>query len=202
MIFQQTSGINYFFYYGTSLFDRVGLQDPYLTAIILGAVNFVATFGGIYLVEKLGRRNLLLLGSFGAFISMMVYASVGSFVFQKHASGGIMIAFTCFFIIFFAIALGPVSFVVVSELYPPRVKTFSMAIATSLNWISNFLIGLLTPTITARIGYKFGYVFAAFMLASTFFVFFLVPETKNKTSDEIDKIYEQEEIKLPDTDNV
>ncbi|KAL6946731.1 hypothetical protein ACO0RG_000896 [Hanseniaspora osmophila] len=202
MIFQQTSGINYFFYYGTSLFDRVGLQDPYLTAIILGAVNFVATFGGLYLVEKLGRKKLLLVGSFGAFVSMMVYASVGSFAFQKHASGGIMIAFTCFFIIFFAIALGPVTFVVVSELYPPRVKTFSMAIATSLNWMSNFLIGLLTPTITARIGYKFGYVFAAFMLASTFFVFFFVPETKNKNSDEIDKMYGKKMNKSSDTENI
>ncbi|KAH3899392.1 related to Hexose transporter HXT14 [Saccharomycodes ludwigii] len=190
MVFQQTSGVNYFFYYGTSLFDSIGSSDPYLTAIILSAVNFGTTLSGISLVDKLGRKKLLFYGSIGCFISMFVYASVGQFCGGAiHVATIIMILFTCLFIISFAITLGPVSFVVISELFPAHCKNLCMAISTLFNWLFNFLIGFFTPIITSKIGFSFGYVFAAFMLISIFFVFFMVPETKGLTSFQIEEIY-------------
>lgn len=195
MAFQQFSGANYFFYYGTSLFKSVGLNDSYVTAIILSVVNFVSTFGGVYFVEKLGRKACLLMGSIGMFICMTIYASLGSFALNSKGVenshvGGAMIAFTCIYIFFFATTTGPVTFVVVSELYPVRVRATSMSIATSMNWISNFLISLFTPFITGAIGFKYGYVFSGCLLASAIFVWFLVPETKNLTSEEIDDLFE------------
>ncbi|CCF56286.1 hypothetical protein KAFR_0A08520 [Kazachstania africana CBS 2517] len=191
MVFQQLSGINYFFYYSTSLFANIGIQDSYITSLILSTVNFFTTFGGIILVERWGRKMCLLVGSVGMFFCMIIYASVGSFVSSNIKSGVIMIVVTCIYIMFFAATTGPVSFVLVSELFPMRTKAISMAICNSMNWMVNFVISMFTPAITSKIGFKYGYVFAGCLLASIVFVITLVPETKNKNEQEIDKIYER-----------
>lgn len=188
MSFQQLSGVNYFFYYGTTIFKRANM-DPYVTSIILSSVNFMATFGGIYMVESLGRKASLLLGSIGMFFCMMIYTSVGGFALSSNASGFVMIAATCVYIVFFATTLGPVTFVLVSELFPMRTKATSMAICSSFNWMFNFLISFLTPVITSRIGFLYGYVFAACLLLSTIFVWLMVPETAKKTEADIDNYY-------------
>ncbi|ODV64394.1 sugar porter family MFS transporter [Ascoidea rubescens DSM 1968] len=190
MSFQQLSGCNYFFYYGTSLFNNVGMEDGFLTAIILGGVNFVCTFLGIYIVERLGRRACLIFGSILMGLCMVVYASVGSFGVQH---GEVMIAFTCFYILGFACTWGPVAFVVVSEIYPIRVKSQAMALATSTNWMFNFVISLVTPFITSKIGYKFGYFFAACLLVSGIFVSIFMPETKGLALEDVDRLYEVSE---------
>lgn len=191
MAFQQLSGANYFFYYGTALFNSIGIEDSYITSILLSSVNFVSTFLGVYLVEKLGRKACLVLGSIGMFISMSIYASVGSFLLQSNATtaGIVMIIFTCVYITFFACTSGPVSFVVISELFPARTKAISMAVCTSVNWICNFLISLCTPYVTEIIGFKFGYVFACFLFISIWFFIFMLKETKNKNIDEVDAMY-------------
>ncbi|EDO16202.1 hypothetical protein Kpol_1014p21 [Vanderwaltozyma polyspora DSM 70294] len=189
MIFQQLSGINYYFYYGTSIFKSVGLDDPYITSILLSSVNFFATFGGIYFVEAIGRKSCLLVGSLGMFCCMMIYSSVGGFVANTPTTGAVLIIFTCVYICFFATTLGPVTYVLVSELFPLRTRAISMAVCTSFNWIFGFLISLFTPVIISKIGFLFGYVFAGCLLASAVFVWFLVPETKNKTEQEIDEMY-------------
>ncbi|CCC70205.1 hypothetical protein NCAS_0E01350 [Naumovozyma castellii] len=189
MIFQQLSGINYFFYYGTTIFAKVGLNDPYTTAIILSSVNFVATFFGIYFVEALRRRTSLVFGSIGMFCCMMIYSSMGSFALNTDGTGITMIVVTCVYIALFAITLGPVTIVLVSELYPMRTKAMSMATCSFANWIMNFLITFLTPLITAQIGFKYGYVFAVCLFFSTCFDWTTVPETKNKTPTEIDNMF-------------
>lgn len=197
MFFQQFSGANYFFYYGTSLFNSVGIEDSYITAIILGLVNFISTFGGVYFVEKFGRKFCLLIGSLGMFTCMVIYSSLGSFNLldsqgeEKISTGAVMIIFTCIYIFFFATTWGPVSFVVVSELYPVRVRATSMAIATSINWLSNFLISLFTPFITSVIGFKYGYVFTGCLFISGVFVAFCVPETKGLNIEQIDELYQK-----------
>lgn len=188
MSFQQLSGINYFFYYGTTIFERTSM-DPYAVTMILSSVNFVATFGGLYTVEALGRRTCLLVGSMGMFVCMLIFASVGNFVQNSDAAFGIMIAATCVYLIFFATTLGPVTFALVSELFPMRTKATSMAICTSFNWIFNFLISFLTPIIAERIGFLYGYFFAGCLLISAVFSWFMVPETKNMTENDIDALY-------------
>lgn len=195
MFFQQASGINYFFYYGSLLFSSVGLSDSYVTALIFSLVNFAGTLLGVYFVGKIGRKSIFLYGCIGGFISMIVYSSLGSFALTlsdgsiSKSVGGCMIAFTCMFIICFAVSLGPITFVLVSELYPIRTKSLSMGIATNCNWLTNFFITLLTPTITQKIGYKYGYVFTFCLAAAIVFTWFLVPETKGLTSKQIDMLY-------------
>lgn len=190
MTFQQLSGINYFFYYGTTLFEKANLNDPYLTSIFLSSVNFVATFGGVYLVEALGRKSCLLLGSLGMFSCMLVYATVGTFALEYGPSGIIMIIFTCVYIVFFATTLGPVSFVVVSELFPMKTRAISMAICSSFNWMFGFMISLLTPVITSKIGFAYGYFFASCLILSAIFVWAMVPETKGKSESDVNTLYE------------
>lgn len=201
MFFQQFGGANYFFYYGTTLFASAGLSDSYITAIVLGAVNFVATFAASWIVEALGRRSTLLFGSVGMFICMIIYTCLGSFALSdgdggdKTLVGGFMIGFTCIYIIFFATTWGPGAFVVVSELYNIRSRAMAMAIATAFNWMSNFLISLFTPYVTKSIGYKLGFVFSGCLLASVAFVWVLVPETKGLRVEQVDKLFAEKDDK-------
>lgn len=200
MAMQQLTGANYFFYYGTTLFDSVGLNDSYVTAIVLATVNCVPTFFSVYLVERFGRKSCLMVGSIGMCMCMIIYASVGGFGLydsngeSKYSSGVTMIVFSCLFIVGFATTWGPVAFVLVSELYPVRVRAVSMAVATAMNWIWNFLISLFTPFITDAIDFKFGYVFGGCLFVAIFIVYFFVPETKGLTNSQIDDIYREGHI--------
>lgn len=105
---QQMTGANFFFYYGTTIFSSVGLNNPFVTQIILGAVNVVTTFPGLYMVEKYGRRICLSLGALWMFICYMVFASLGYFSLENadgtnsSTIGYVMIVFACLFIAAFA----------------------------------------------------------------------------------------------------
>jgi SP family sugar:H+ symporter-like MFS transporter len=140
---QQLTGANFFFYYGTTIFAEVGLSDSFVTATILGAVNFVCTFAGLWVVENVGRRKALIFGGIWMFAMFMVFASVGHF--QLHAgvnektAGTIMIVFACLFIAGYASTWAPMVWVIVGELYPTRYRAKAMGIATSSNWVSFLL---------------------------------------------------------------
>lgn len=121
---QQLTGANFFFYYGTTVFDKIGLSNSFVTSMILGAVNFGTTFIGLYVVENFGRRKSLITGGLWMFVCFMIFASVGHFVFQANMSGttpqetnltktagSVMIAFTCIFIFGYAITWGPIVWV-------------------------------------------------------------------------------------------
>lgn len=197
MSLQQLCGANYFFYYGTTIFKAIGMEDSFATSMIFGAVNFASTFVSFYSVEKFGRRNCLFWGAIAMFVFFIIYASLGTASLypngQNHSSdtsvGKGMIAVTCFFIFSFAITWGPVAFVYCSEIYPLRVKSKCIGLATTGNWFWNFLISLFTPFITGAISFKYGYVFSGCLIFSAFFVFFCVHETKGLSLEQIDQMY-------------
>ena len=196
---QQLTGANYFFYYGTTIFQAVGLSDSFETAIVLGVVNFVSTFFALYFVDHYGRRLCLLWGCVGMVCCYVVYASVG--VTRLHpngmnnptskGAGNCMIVFACFFIFCFATTWAPIAYVVTSETYPLRVRGKAMSIASACNWIWGFLISFFTPFITSAINFSYGYVFMGCMVFAFFFVFFFVPETKGLTLEEVNEMYEE-----------
>ncbi|KAK6204393.1 sugar transporter 1 [Scheffersomyces amazonensis] len=196
---QQLTGINYFFYYGTTIFQAVGLEDSFETSIILGTVNFASTFVGIYIIERLGRRVTLLGGSFWMFVCLLIYACIGSFRLFKdgnytgadtyEASGNAMIFITCLYIFFFASTWAGGVYTIISESYPLRIRSKAMAVATAFNWLWGFLISFFTPFITERIHFYFGFVFAGCLLFSLFYVYFFVSETKGLTLEEVDQLY-------------
>ncbi|KAL3233931.1 putative glucose transporter HXT5 [Nakaseomyces bracarensis] len=196
---QQLTGNNYFFYYGTTIFKAVGLEDSFQTSIVLGIVNFASTFVGLWTVERFGRRKCLLWGSATMAACFVVFASVGVKSLYPHGrdhdsskgAGNCMIVFTCFFIFCFATTWAPIAYVIVSETYPLRVKNRAMAIAVGSNWIWGFLIGFFTPFITTAINFSYGYVFMGCLVFSYFYVFFFVCETKGLTLEEVNEMYEE-----------
>lgn len=122
---QQLTGANYFFYYGTTIFNSIGLSNSYVTAIILGAVNFWCTFPGLYMVEKYGRRPALIIGALWMFVMFIIFASLGHFALgpvgnQSQGVGYGMIVVACLFIAAFASTWGPLVWAVVGEMYPTR----------------------------------------------------------------------------------
>ncbi|RFU26942.1 hypothetical protein B7463_g9382, partial [Scytalidium lignicola] len=194
---QQLTGANYFFYYGTSVFTGVGIQNPYVTAMILGGVNVGSTFLGVYMARHCRRRESLWIGALWQFMCFMVFASVGQFVFKTAAtgsalaktSGTVLIVFACLFIVSFATTWGPLVWACISEMYPYRYRAVAMAFATSANWFWNFMLAFFTPFITGDIDFAYGYVFAGCNLAAFFVVYFFLLESSGKTLEEVDAMY-------------
>ena len=195
---QQLTGDNYFFYYGTTIFQAVGMDDSFETSIVLGIVNFASTSLSLYTVDKFGRRNCLLYGCCGMVACYVVYASVGVTRLwpdgqdqpSSKGAGNCMIVFACFYIFCFATTWAPIAYVVISESYPLRIKGKAMAIASAANWIWGFLIAFFTPFITSAINFYYGYVFMGCMIFAYFYVFFFVPETKGLTLEEVNEMYQ------------
>ena len=118
---QQLTGANFFFYYGTTIFEATGLSNSFVTAMILGGVNFGMTFFGLYVVEKYGRRKSLIVGGIGMTVTFLVFASVGGFSLNYQMpmntpkQGTVMIVFACLFIAFYAVTWGPIIWCIVGE---------------------------------------------------------------------------------------
>lgn len=200
--FQQLTGNNYFFYYGTSIFKSVGLEDSFITSIILGAVNFGSTFVALYSIGQFGRRETLICGSALMSACLLVFSVIGTTVLYPNGYdqptdkqvGCAMVFLTCLFIFIFAITWAPGVFVVVSETYPLRIRSKGMAIATAANWLWGFLIALLTPIIIDHIRFAYGFFFFGCTIAACLFVFFMVPETEGLVLEQVDKLYEHYKI--------
>ena len=188
---QQLTGANFFFYYSTVIFKSTGLSNSYVTSIILGSVNVLATIGGLWVVENVGRRKALMGGAAWMVVCFLIYSLVGTYGLPNtpHESGSVLIVFTCLFIVAFATTWGPLVWAIVGELYPARYRAPCMALATASNWLFNFLISFFTTFITDKIKYWYGMVFGGSCLALFFIVYFFLIESKDRSLEEIDTMY-------------
>ncbi|KAK5660819.1 hypothetical protein OQA88_12188 [Cercophora sp. LCS_1] len=192
---QQLTGVNFFFYYGTTIFRSTGISDSYVTQIILGSVNVVCTFGGLAVVKYCGRRRALITGALVMMMCFLVYSFVGHFALDlenpanSESAGAVLIAFSCIFIAAFATTWGPLVWAVVAELYPAKYRAPAMAFATASNWFWNFMLSFFTRFITDSIDYLYGLVFAFCCAALVVIVYFMVIESKDRGLEEIDTMY-------------
>lgn len=194
---QQLTGANYFFYYGTTVFSGVGIDNSFVTAMILGGVNVGATILGVIMARYFPRRKSLYIAALWQTMCFLVFASVGQFQFKNAAegssqaktSGMVMIIFACLFIVGFASTWGPLVWACIGELFPYRYRAVAMALATASNWMWNFLLAFFTPFITGEINFAYGYVFAGCNLAAFFVVFFFLIESSGRTLEEVDTMY-------------
>ncbi|KAJ5717022.1 hypothetical protein N7488_002668 [Penicillium malachiteum] len=192
---QQLTGANYFFYYGTTVFQGAGIQNSYVTQMILGGVNFGTTFLGLYLIEHYGRRRSLIIGALWMFVCFMVFASVGHFSLDREnpertkSAGIAMVVFACLFILGFASTWGPMVWTIIAELYPSQYRARGMSLATASNWLWNFLLAFFTPFITSAIDFRYGYVFAGCLFLAAGLVYVAVIEGQGRTLEEIDTMY-------------
>lgn len=185
-IFQQITGINTVLYYTTSIFKSAGFgtSAALLSSVGVGAINGVFTVFAIMLVDRLGRKPLLLIGAAGMGISIAAVAAA----FQHKASGMVIMICVLAYVASFALTLGPVVWVVISEIFPTRIRGRGMSVATVLLWVSCYAVSQSFPMLVERKGIPFTYyLYAAVCFVMIAFVAALVPETKGKTLEEIER---------------
>jgi SP family arabinose:H+ symporter-like MFS transporter len=182
--FNQLAGINAILYYLNYIFAMAGFSKVSgdLQAVAVGAMNLVATLLGMSLIDKLGRKTLLLIGGCG----MTFCLSGVAFVFFSHQHQDLLVWFLVAYIAFFAISQGAVIWVYISEVFPNRVRSKGQSLGSSTHWILNFIISLIFPYFAIRFGGGYPFVFFAAMMALMFFVvLFTYPETKGVTLEEM-----------------
>ncbi|XP_038642924.1 solute carrier family 2, facilitated glucose transporter member 4-like [Scyliorhinus canicula] len=182
---QQLSGINAVFYYSTSIFISMGIQQPVYITIGVGIINTAFTVVSLFLVERMGRRTLHLLGLAGmsvcAFIMTISLALLEKLPWMSYISTVAIFGFVAFF----EIGPGPIPWFIVAELFSQGPRPAAMTLAGFANWTSNFLVGMTFQYIVAVCG-PFVFLIFAFLLAGFFvFTYFKVPETRGKTFDQI-----------------
>jgi SP family sugar:H+ symporter-like MFS transporter len=195
MALSQLTGINFIFYYGTQFFKNSGIHDPFLIGLTTNLVNVFSTIPGMILVEKWGRRPILLFGAIGMTFCEFIVAIVGVTA-SSEVANKVLIAFVCFYIFFFACSWGPVGWVVVGEIFPLRYRAKSIACSIASNWIFNWAIGYATPYLVdktpgaAGLGAKVFFVWGTCCVMCTLFVYFFVYETKGLTLEQVDELYD------------
>ena len=138
---QQLTGINFIFYFGTTFFTNAGIKNPFLISIATSTVNVGMTVPGIWGVERFGRRSLLLVGAIGMTICEFIIAIVGSTTKTTNQSAqSAEVAFVCIYIAFFASTWGPVTWVVTGEIFPLKIRAKAMSLSVASNWLWNFAI--------------------------------------------------------------
>jgi SP family galactose:H+ symporter-like MFS transporter len=189
-VFQQVTGINTVIYYAPKIFQFAGVTSSsaaIFATFLVGIVNVVFTIVAILLLDRVGRRPLLLVGLAGMVSSLILlgvsfYFSSLSGLLGDLATIGLMV-----YVASFAIGLGPVFWLLVSEIYPLKVRGLAMSIASEANWGSNLIVALTFLTLIQFIGRAGTFWFYAVIGAFAFvFAYLLVPETKGRTLEEIE----------------
>ena len=189
--FNQLSGINFVLYYAPEILERAGLaaKESLFSSISIGAVNLIFTLIGMYLIDRAGRKVLMLWGSIGYIISL---AMVG-YAFYSGAGSGFLLTFICLFIAAHAVGQGAVIWVFISEIFPNKVRAIGQSFGSSVHWVLAAIITLVTPIfldqnegIFKDNPYPIFFFFAGFMVLQLLFVLFIMPETKGKSLEQLE----------------
>jgi sugar porter (SP) family MFS transporter len=195
-VLQQVTGINVFLYFGTEIFKKMGSQTDaaLLQTVVVGVVNLTFTVIAIWTVDKLGRKPLMLIGSAGMGLCLIAMGLAA----YRQATGLWMLLFILGYIACFAVSVGPVTWVILSEIFPTRIRGRAMAVATVCLWIANYLVSQTFPMMdqnpwlvaTFHRGFPF-WLYGAFCIVLFLFVRAFVPETKGKTLEQIERRWMQ-----------
>jgi MFS family permease len=156
-------------------------------------VNTLSTLPALFLIDKVGRRPLLMCGAIGTFVSLVIVGGIiggfGSTLVSHKAAGWIGIAFIYIYDINFSYSFAPIGWVLPSEIFNLGNRSKAMSITTSATWMCNFIIGLVTPDMLDTIGYGTYIFFAAFCLLAFVFTYFFIPETRGKSLEDMDAVF-------------
>jgi sugar porter (SP) family MFS transporter len=190
--FNQLSGINFILYYAPEILSRIGLgaKESLLNSIAIGGTNLVFTFVGLYLIDRLGRKTLMIIGSLGYIISLSMVA----YAFKAHGSPTFLMVFLLFFIASHAIGQGAVIWVFLSEIFPNKIRAIGQSFGASVHWIFAGIITLITPVflddkngILKDEPWKIFAFLAGMMVLQLIWVLTKMPETKNVSLEELEK---------------
>lgn len=188
-VFQQITGINAVIYYAPTILESTGFGGvtSILATVGIGTINVVMTVVAIALVDRVGRRRLLIVGVGGMVVTLAILGTVFYLPGFGDVLGIVATASLMLFVSFFAIGLGPVFWLLISEIYPLSVRGSAMGAVTVANWGANLLVSLTFPVLTANIGTHWTFwLFGLCSLVGLAFVYRLVPETKGRTLEAIE----------------
>lgn len=184
--FQQWSGINVIFNYAEEVFAAAGygVSDILFNIVVTGSVNLIFTFIAIYTVDKLGRRALMMIGAGGL---TGIYAFMGA-AYYFQLTGWPLLVLVIMGIACYAMSLAPVTWVVLSEIFPNRIRGAAMAVATVSLWLASFLLTYTFPLLNGTFGASGTFwLYGIICVAGLIFIYKQLPETKGKTLEEIEK---------------
>lgn len=216
-ILQQFTGINAVLYYGADIFEQAlgfGKEDILAQQILLAAVNLIFTFIAMFTVDKLGRKPLLIIGGFGMLIGFLMMGFTLYFSSYSHVNsaglptissteGIISLIGILVFIGSFAMSMGPVVWVILSEIFPNKIRSVAMSIAVAAQWLANYFVSQTFPMIVDSNANKLKidggiwnnalpyFIFSVFIIFTIIFVWKFIPETKGKTLEEMEAIFEK-----------
>lgn len=197
-VLQQFTGINAVLYYGADIFEKAlgfGKEDILAQQILLAFVNLVFTFVAMFTVDKFGRKPLLYIGSLGMILGFLMLG-----ISLKTGNVGLIsLIGVLVFIASFALSMGPIVWVLLSEMFPNKIRSFAMSIAVAAQWFANTLVSVAFPVVMGSEvnnsatwnGSLPYFIFIAFILLIVFVTYRFIPETKGKTLEEIEDFWDK-----------
>jgi SP family xylose:H+ symportor-like MFS transporter len=195
-VLQQVTGINVFLYYGPEIFKKLGttMDAALLQTVVVGAVNLIFTIIAIWTVDKLGRKPLMLIGAGGMGITLL---AMGLSAFYQKTELWFLV-FILGYMASFALSVGPVTWVILSEIFPTRIRGRAMSVSAFCLWIANYFVSQTFPMMNENpwLIEKFNrafpfWVYGGLCAVLVLFVALFVPETKGKTLEEIEKHWQR-----------
>ncbi|HAA19623.1 MAG TPA: D-xylose transporter XylE [Cytophagales bacterium] len=197
-LFQQFVGINVVLYYAPEIFKSTGMgtEAALFQTILVGAINMIFTIIAIVSVDKYGRKPLMLIGALVMGVSMLVLGGT----FAANQMGVASLIFMMIYTAAFALSWGPVTWVLLSEIFPNRIRGKAMALAVAVQWACNFIVSQTFPMmnnstwLNDQFNHGFAYwIYGLCSLLAAWFVWKIVPETKGKTLEEMENLWTSEE---------
>jgi sugar porter (SP) family MFS transporter len=190
-VFQQVTGINTIIYYAPYIIRTAGIssiQGSILATAGIGTVNVVMTLISMWLIDRVGRRPLLLTGIAGMIVSL---GALG-FIFHLSRGGelaGLAVVILMFYVASFAISLGPIFWLLIAEIYPLKIRGLAAGIAAGTNWLANFAVSLTFLSLLKLLGPSLTFwLYGVLAIGSWLFSYYLVPETKGRSLEEIETV--------------
>jgi major inositol transporter-like SP family MFS transporter len=199
-VIQQITGVNSIMYYGTQILAESGFgREAALTANIAnGVISVLATFVGIWLLGRVGRRRMLITGQIGTTAALLLIGLFSLVLPEGTARGFVILALTVTFLAFQQGAISPVTWLMLSEIFPLKIRGLGMGASAFVLWSVNFLVGFGFPQLLAAIGLSSTFfVFAVLGVGAIAFAAKYIPETKDKSLEDLEHHFKQLAAKQP-----
>ena len=186
-ILGQFMGVNAVLYYGPKIFSEAGFDNPMFSTVLVGLVNFATTVLAVFIIDKVGRKQLIYWGVSGMIICLM---AIGTYFATGGALGnGFMLAFFLSYVFCCAISISAIVFVLLSEMYPNSIRGRAMSLAGFMLWVGTYLVGQLTPVLLEWSQAGTFFIFAVMCVPYMLIMWKVIPETTGKTLEEIEEYW-------------